>query len=446
MSPGAGTAKKRLGVGVVAAGGFALGCGCRDAKAVAVAVAASGPASPYSAATTTTATETSTSTATTATWRGARTTTTHPSSTASASTGTLTVPSASSSSLPWEDADAEGDVEEVNCKREATVSFSGLLRQLNELEQSVVSWERKSTSKDYLSPPPPPLPARPVKQRDVHSGGGDSKEGHGNFSPQPPPASATSFQFQITQLHRKTKSMDKADRQVEAVHSKQPPPPPPPPPLPLPPEQQLKVKSTDDKGGKKDDANVFPTPQAPNHLASQELRRRRRPREAGRERGRGRGRCGGEAVRRPAERLPALHGDDLRELLRHFLALNAPRHHDAILRAFTEDLGRGVLRQDGPRPPRARRRRQDDDSAALAAQGADATAPPARPASAVVALTRTAWSPVTTYLFTTSSTNNVAGSTIRCCLSSIARNVIWPPYRESNLPHAVMQMFSGFVC
>ena len=36
MSPGAGTtAKKRLGIGAVAAGGFALGCGCRDAKAVA---------------------------------------------------------------------------------------------------------------------------------------------------------------------------------------------------------------------------------------------------------------------------------------------------------------------------------------------------------------------------------------------------------------------------
>jgi uncharacterized protein (TIGR01568 family) len=29
-------------------------------------------------------------------------------------------------------------------------------------------------------------------------------------------------------------------------------------------------------------------------------------------------------------------GDELRELLRHFLALNAPHHHDAILRAFTE--------------------------------------------------------------------------------------------------------------
>lgn len=29
-------------------------------------------------------------------------------------------------------------------------------------------------------------------------------------------------------------------------------------------------------------------------------------------------------------------GDELRELLRRFLALNAPRHHDAILRAFAE--------------------------------------------------------------------------------------------------------------
>jgi uncharacterized protein (TIGR01568 family) len=310
---------------------------------------ASSSVSPYSAATS--ATETTTSTATTATWRRARTTT-HPSS-ASGSTGTLTVPSASSSSFPWEDMDAEGDGEEVDCKREssaATTSFSGLLRQLNELEQSVVSWGRKSASKDYLSPPPPPpLPARSsAKQRAVHSGGGDSKEGHGNFSP--PPQALRPFQFQTTQQHRKSKSMDKdkAARQVEVVHSKQPPPPPPPPPpsLSVPPEQ-LKVKSTDDKGCKKEAANVSPAPQAPNH-------RKARSCDAGAGTGPGPARLDGSVavavVKQSDDPLSDFRRsmvnmivenriatcDELRDLLRHFLALNAPHHHDAILRAFTE--------------------------------------------------------------------------------------------------------------
>jgi uncharacterized protein (TIGR01568 family) len=249
--------------------------------------------------------------------------------------------------------DAEGDGEEVDCKRESSaattsLSFSGLLRQLNELEQSVVSWGRKSASKDYLSPPPPPpLPARSsAKQRAVHSGGGDSKEGHGNFSP--PPQALRPFQFQTTQQHRKSKSMDKdkAARQVEVVHSKQPPPPPPPPPpsLSVPPEQ-LKVKSTDDKGCKKEAANVSPAPQAPNH-------RKARSCDAGT--GPGPARLDGSVavavVKQSDDPLSDFRRsmvnmivenriatcDELRDLLRHFLALNAPHHHDAILRAFTE--------------------------------------------------------------------------------------------------------------
>ena len=357
MSPGAG-ARKRLG-GVAGVGsGFALGCGCRDAKAVAVAAAATS-ASPYSSAT-----ATDTSTATTASWRGVRTAPHHPSS-ASGSTGTLTVPSASSSSFLWEDADGDAG-EEVDCKQRegpaATASFSGLLRQLNELEQSVVSWGRKGTSKqDCLSPPPPPpppppVPARPVKQRVAHSGG-DSKEGHGNFSPPPPPP--PSFHLQTTQQHRKAKSLDKADRQAQAVevHSKLAPPPPPPPPLPLlPPEQPLKAKSTDN-GGKKEDASIAPTSQAaaPKHRKAKSCDG---------------GRLDGTVavVKQSDDPLSDFRrsmfnmivenriatGDELRELLRHFLALNAPHHHDAILRAFTEVWDEAFSAKTARRGPTAR--------------------------------------------------------------------------------------------
>ncbi|KAF8651674.1 hypothetical protein HU200_063186 [Digitaria exilis] len=373
MSPAA-AAKKRLGVS--GAGGFGLGCGCRDAKAVAVAVAASSSAtSPYSA------TATDTSTATTATtWRRGRAAALHPSS-ASGSTGTLTVPSASSSSFLWEE-DADDGEEEVDCSKQressavATTSFSGLLRQLNELEQSVVSWGRKSTSKEYFSPPPPPPPPPlPVKQRVVHSGGDDSKEGHGNFSPPPPPPPQlperpakqqvfqsggddskaghgnfsppppSPFELQTTQQNRKTKNIDKAVRPAGEVHSKSKQPPS--PPLPLPPEQ-VKATSTE-KGGKKEEArsfkkkeeaSMFPTSQAPNH-------RKAKSGDAGT------GRLDGTVlavVKQSDDPLSDFRrsmvnmivenriatGDELRELLRHFLALNAPHHHDAILRAFTE--------------------------------------------------------------------------------------------------------------
>jgi uncharacterized protein (TIGR01568 family) len=46
-------------------------------------------------------------------------------------------------------------------------------------------------------------------------------------------------------------------------------------------------------------------------------------------------------------------GDELRELLRRFLALNAPRHHDAILRAFAEiwdEVFAAPSSADDPRP------------------------------------------------------------------------------------------------
>ncbi|KAL6651250.1 hypothetical protein ACP70R_010175 [Stipagrostis hirtigluma subsp. patula] len=335
MSPGVVAARKRLGV--VGVGGFALGCGCKDATAVAVSASS---ASPYS----TTATEAST--ATTATWRRARAA--HPS--ASASTGTLTVPSASSSSLLWEDAEADG--EEVNCKRVSaatTPSFSGLLRQLNELEQSVVSWGRKSTTRSDLPPPPPPpppppLPSRPVKHRAVHGGDrrDDSKEGHGDFSPPPPPLPPPSLQFR-TQQHRKTKSMDRGDKQEGEPRFVQPPPPPPPPQLPSPPEQLRNVKSTTAKGVSKEDVKNLPPPQAPTH---------RKAKSCDSKDAAGTGRLDGSVavVKQSDDPLSDFRrsmvnmivenriatGDELRALLRPFLDLNAPHHHDAILRAFTE--------------------------------------------------------------------------------------------------------------
>ncbi|XP_062226524.1 transcription repressor OFP1-like [Phragmites australis] len=356
MSPGIG-ANKRLGVG--GGGGFALGCGCKDAKAVAVAVMAAS-ASPYSA------TVTETATANSATWRRAR------AAQASGSTGTLTAPSASSSSFLWENAvEAAGEEEEVNCKRESsattTPSFSGLLRQLNELEQSVVSWGRKSTSKSYFSrpPPPPPLPPRPVKHRVVRSGDTrDSKEGHGSFSPPPPPP-LPYFQFQ-TKQHWKAKSMDKGDRQEEEVHYMQPPP----PPYPLPSEHPRNMKSTDKLVNKKDVDN-FPPPQAPKHRKAKSCDG-------------GTGRIDGSVAvvkesddplsdfRRSMMNMivenKILTGDELRKLLRHFLALNAPHHHDAILRAFTEIWDEAFTtkaphrkaarptppRQRAPPPPRRR--------------------------------------------------------------------------------------------
>ncbi|VAI59485.1 unnamed protein product [Triticum turgidum subsp. durum] len=149
LSPGISVKKRHGGAG------FALGCGCKDAKSVSV-VPASVSASPSpSGAGTSTTTETRR--------RGGRA---NPS--ASMTTDTLT--SASSSSLLWED------------------SFSGLLRELNELEQSVVSWGRKShRNRDKKASTPPPEHKKAtmksgVKGGDVTTGGakdrrvGDSVE------------------------------------------------------------------------------------------------------------------------------------------------------------------------------------------------------------------------------------------------------------------------------
>ncbi|VAI59486.1 unnamed protein product [Triticum turgidum subsp. durum] len=171
LSPGISVKKRHGGAG------FALGCGCKDAKSVSV-VPASVSASPSpSGAGTSTTTETRR--------RGGRA---NPS--ASMTTDTLT--SASSSSLLWEDAVAEFECgDDGHFKMEgsaATQSFSGLLRELNELEQSVVSWGRKShRNRDKKASTPPPEHKKAtmksgVKGGDVTTGGakdrrvGDSVE------------------------------------------------------------------------------------------------------------------------------------------------------------------------------------------------------------------------------------------------------------------------------
>ncbi|XP_062222443.1 transcription repressor OFP8-like [Phragmites australis] len=130
------SAKKRHG-----GAAFALRCGCKDAKSVSVSASASP-----------TATGTTSTTATRRRGAGLN-------PWASTTTGTLTLTSASSSTL-WEDAVAELGYKGGDCRLQessvATPSFSGLLRELSELEQSVASWgKRKRHNEEKLSPSPP---------------------------------------------------------------------------------------------------------------------------------------------------------------------------------------------------------------------------------------------------------------------------------------------------
>lgn len=153
LSPGISVKKRHGGAG------FALGCGCKDAKSVSVSASVSASPSPSGAATSTT---------TDTRRRGGRA---NPS--ASMTTDTLT--SASSSSLLWEDAAAEFDCRDEDGhfktarSSAATQSFSGLLRELNELEQSVVSWGRKSHRDRDAKVSTPPRQHRKVATK---SGGG----------------------------------------------------------------------------------------------------------------------------------------------------------------------------------------------------------------------------------------------------------------------------------
>ncbi|XP_062217520.1 transcription repressor OFP8-like [Phragmites australis] len=224
------SAKKRHGGGA----GFGLGCGCKDAKSVSVS------ASPFLSATT--GTSTTTGTRRGGTWR-------NPS--ASTTTDTLTLTSASSCSL-WEDAVAELGYKDGGCRLQEssvpTPSFSGLLRELSELEQSVASWGRK---------------------------GHHHEEKH---SPSPPP---------MQQEHRRAKGDFRSAK-----------------------EDRFGV---DGDGGVGLDGSVAVVKQSDDPLG--DFRR---------------------SMLQMIVENGIVAGEDLREMLRRFLALNAPHHHDAILRAFAE--------------------------------------------------------------------------------------------------------------
>ncbi|CAD6249949.1 unnamed protein product [Miscanthus lutarioriparius] len=226
--------------------GFALGCGCKEAKSVSVSVSAS--ASP--------------SATTTATRR--RSSRLNP--WASTTTDTLTTLTTASSSSLWEDAVAELGYKDGGCRMlpetesaVATPSFSGLLRELSELERSVASWGaarkgRHHHREDKLSPP------------------------------EPAPAPAL---LPLRQEHRRAKGElirdAKEDRFVDAG------------------------------SGAGLDGSVAVVKRSDDPL--RDFRR---------------------SMLQMIVENGIVAGEDLREMLRRFLTLNAPHHHDAILRAFAE--------------------------------------------------------------------------------------------------------------
>ncbi|CAL5018874.1 unnamed protein product [Urochloa decumbens] len=202
---------------------FALGCGCKDAKSVSVSASATTP--------------------TVARGRSAG------GANPWASTTTDTLTSAASSSL-WEDAVAELGYKDGGCRMlpesggsavSTTPSFSGLLRELSDLERSVAAWgARKQGHRheddDKLSPPPMP-----------------SRRGKGGL-------------------------MMRAAKEKEGLEG-----------------SVAVVKQSEDPLG--------------------DFRR---------------------SMLQMIVENGIVAGEDLREMLRRFLTLNAPHHHDAILRAFAE--------------------------------------------------------------------------------------------------------------
>jgi uncharacterized protein (TIGR01568 family) len=121
---------------------FALGCGCSDSKSISVS-----DSSGIKSAT-------------------ATTTPSRPKNLSSTDTLTPTITSASTSS-PWDDDD--GDKFDSSS---STPSFSGLLRELTELEQTVMSWRSHKSEKEKETKAKPET-KKPVKghKRSVSEGG-----------------------------------------------------------------------------------------------------------------------------------------------------------------------------------------------------------------------------------------------------------------------------------
>ena len=245
-------AKRRHGGGGGGAG-FALGCGCKDAKSVSVSVSSS--ASP--SATTGTST---TATAVTTTRR--RSAGAYPWASTTTTDTLTTLTSAASSSSLWEDAVAELGYKDGSCgmlpeSSVATPSFSGLLRELSELERTVASWGARKGHRreEKLSPPAPPPPPRHERRKAT----GDGKAGD-----------------------------------LRAA-------------------KQGRFGDADGDGGKGLEGSVAVVKQSDDPLADFRWSMLQMIVENG-----------------------IVAGEDLREMLRRFLTLNAPHHHDAILRAFAE--------------------------------------------------------------------------------------------------------------
>ncbi|CAM0944752.1 unnamed protein product [Alopecurus aequalis] len=240
--------------------GFTLGCGCKDAKSVSVSASSPSP----SGAGTSTTTETRRS-------RGR----TNPS--ASTTTDTLTLTSVSSSSFVWEDAVAEFDCnnDELDQSSAAAQSFSGLLRELNELEQSVASWGRKSHRDKKLS-------GQLLQDRVV-----DKK-----LSAPPPRESHRKVTAKSGDLTLTTGAKGYRTGDV------------------------FEVAGLDLDGGRVEvglDGSVAVVKQSEDPLGD---------------------------FRQSMVQMIVENGivaaEELREMLRRFLSLNAPHHHDVILRAFAE--------------------------------------------------------------------------------------------------------------
>ncbi|EMS58508.1 hypothetical protein TRIUR3_27873 [Triticum urartu] len=215
LSPGISVRKRHGGAG------FALGCGCKDAKSVSVVSASPSP----SGAGTSTTTETR--------HRGGR-------ANPSASTTTDTLTSASSSSLLWE---------QGSC---------GLLRELRELEQGVVSWGRKSHRSRDKKASTPPLEHKQatMKSGDLKTGG--AKDRRAGDSVEPGTTVEACVEVGL-------------DGSVAVVKQSED---------PLSDFRQSMVQMIVENG--------------------------------------------------------IIAGEELRQMLRRFLTLNAPHHHDVILRAFAE--------------------------------------------------------------------------------------------------------------
>ncbi|CAN6233951.1 unnamed protein product [Urochloa humidicola] len=240
-------AKRRHGVGVGGAAGFALGCGCKDSKSVSVSASAS-PSAP-----------------TTTTVARRRSAGANPWASTTTDTLTTLTTSAASSSL-WEDAVAELGYKDGSCRMlpesggsvvvsSTTPSFSGLLRELSDLERSVAAWGARKGRRhedDKLSPPP----------RHEHY----SRKGKGD-------------------VKAAGDSMMRAAKQGQFC----------------------------DVDGAGLEGSVAVVKQSEDPLGD---------------------------FRRSMLQMIVENGivasEDLREMLRRFLTLNAPHHHDAILRAFAE--------------------------------------------------------------------------------------------------------------